>query len=118
VGLLDDLRGKLAPVLPDILPTEARAVSLEVISWLVTVHVFLTEARGMDRWEDLDARLVPLVREYLPENQTWDVVVTAHRKDRPEPIEVIGSLLWAESSALGIGFDDPESNRDTARPAT
>lgn len=112
------LRADLAHLCPMLLPPEARATSLEINSWLVTVRVYLHGPGGMDRWEALDTQLTPLVERRLPAGQRWDVTVQAVRRDRPAPLDVFGTVVWVEDGTEVASIDGHAVNTDESRPAT
>jgi len=99
VTILEQLSADLAELCPVLMPAEARAATIEVVQGRVTLRVYLHGPGSLDRWEALDAQFTPLIEERLPAGQPWDVIVQAFRRDRPEPLDVFGSLLWIERGA-------------------
>ena len=93
------LETDLAHVAPMLLPPEARALTLEVVQTQLTVRVYLHGPGSLARWADLDEMLTPFVERRLPPGAAWTVIVQAIRRDRPEPLEVFGTLLWSEEGS-------------------
>ena len=96
---LATLEADLAHLAPMLLPSEARALTLEVVREQVTVRVYLHGRGSLERWADLDAELTPLVERRLPAGPTWSVIVQAVRQDRPAPLEVFGAVMWVEDGS-------------------
>ena len=99
MSILEKLQAELAELCPVLMPAEARAATLEIVQWLVAFRVYLHGPGSLDRWEALDAQFTPLIEERLPTAQRWEVIVQAFRRDRPEPLDVFGSLVWIERGA-------------------
>ena len=110
----DALRDALSHLLPMILPPEARAASVEMTGAQVTVRVYLHGGGGIERWHALDAAISPLVSRQLP-GDSWRIVVQAVRRDRPQPLDVFGTVLWAEQGTSIASLDGkPVAGRWTA----
>ena len=112
VTILEQLAADLAEVCPVLMPSGARAATIEVVQALVTLRVYLHGPGSLDRWEALDAQFTPLIEERLPAGQPWDVIVQAFRRDRPEPLDVFGSLLWIERGASVASRDGRGAARE------
>jgi hypothetical protein len=93
------LEADLAHVAPMLLPPEARALTLEVVQTQLTLRVYLHGPGSLARWAALDETLTPFVERRLPPGVAWTVVVQAVRQDRPEPVEVFGTVAWSEEGA-------------------
>lgn len=93
------LEADLAHVAPMLLPPEARALTLEVVQTQLTVRVYLHGPGSLARWAALDEMLTPFVERRLPAGAGWTVVVQTVRQDRPEPVEVFGTVAWSEAGA-------------------
>src|SRR6476659_2364520 len=96
---LATLEADLAHLAPMLLPSEARALTLEVVREQVAVRVYLDGRGSLERWADLDAEVTPIVERRVPAGPTWSVIVQAVRQDRPEPLEVFGAVMWVEDGS-------------------
>ena len=105
MSLFEVLRDELSLFLPMILSPEARAASVELTGTQVTVRVYLHGGGGIARWEALDAVIAPLVRTELPPDDSWRIVVQAVRRDRPQPLDVFGTVVWAEEGTVIASLD-------------
>ncbi len=90
------LEADLAHVAPMMLPPEARALTLEEVRTQLTVRVYLHGPGSLERWADLDAQLTPFVERRLPPASSFSVIVQAVRQDRPQALEVFGTLVGCE----------------------
>ena len=104
MSLFDALRDELSHLLPTLLPPEARAASVEMTGAQVTVRVYLHGGGGIERWQTLDAAIAPLVSARLPGDR-WRVVVQAVRRDRPQPLDVFGVVVWMEEGTAIASLD-------------
>ena len=105
MSALERLKLELVELCPVLMPAEARAATLEIARWLVTLRVYLHGPGGMDRWEALDAQFTPLIEERLPAGEAWEVTVQAWRRDRPEPLDVLGTVVWLERGTVVASQD-------------
>ena len=96
MSLLDALRAELEPLLAMQLPPEARAATLELTGSQVALRIYLHGPGGLPQWEALDAHFTPLVERRLPAGEGWSVIVQTMRRDRPEPLDVFGAMVWIE----------------------
>lgn len=96
MSALERVKAELAELCPVLMPSEARAASLEIVRALVTLRVYLHGPGSLDRWEALDGQFTPLIEERLPAGEPWEVIVQAIRRDRPEPLDVFGTVIWIE----------------------
>jgi len=87
-----------------ILPPEARAASVEMTGAQVTVRVYLHGSGGIERWRALDAAIAPFVGDRLPGDR-WRIVVQAVRRDRPQPLDVFGMVIWMEDGTSIASLD-------------
>ena len=106
MSLFDTLRDALSQLLSTILPPEARAASLEIVGTQATVRVYLHGGGGggIERWRALDEAIAPLVTRHLP-SAAWRVVVQAVRRDRPQPLDVFGTVVWIEDGTSIASVD-------------
>ena len=100
MSAFERLQLELAELCPVLMPASARAATLEMVRYLVTMRVYLHGPGSMDRWEALDAQFTPLIEERLPAGEPWEVIVQASRRDRPESLDVFGRVLWIERGAV------------------
>ena len=105
MSVFERLQLELAELCPVLMPAEARAATLEIVQWLVTLRVYLHGPGSIDRWEALDRQFTPLIEERLPAADAWEVVVQAFRRDRPEPLDVFGTVIWIERGATVASRD-------------
>ena len=112
VGAFEQLQGELAELCPVLMPAEARAATLEIVQQLVTLRVYLHGPGSLARWEALDAQFTPLIEERLPADQPWEVIVQALRRDRPEPLDVFGAVLWVERGTVVASRDGRATRLD------
>ena len=96
MSAFERLRAELADLCPVLMPSEARAATLEIVRWLVTFRVYLHGPGSLDRWQALDAQFAPLIEERLTAGEPWEVIVQAFRRDRPEFLDVFGTVVWIE----------------------
>jgi hypothetical protein len=77
------------------LPSSVRAVSYEINAWLVNVHAFQHGFLDDQTYERMEVLVEPLKEALPPRNgEPWQVTVTAHRVDIPEPIPAVGTLVY------------------------
>jgi hypothetical protein len=96
VSALERVQAELADLCPVLMPAEARAATVEIVRSLVTLRVYLHGPGSMGRWQALDEQFTPLIEERLPAGEPWEVIVQAIRRDRPEPLDVFGTMVWIE----------------------
>lgn len=85
----------LSRLLPQLLPPRARAVTLEVNSWLVTVRVFMEGPVTDDAMYDaLHRELEPMLGELgPPESDPWELHLMLVRQDFG-PARALGRVIW------------------------
>ena len=84
-----------AKILP-VLPAEVRAVSFEVASWLVTVHMYQEDAFSDFEGRDLEGRIERLA-DVLPsrECERWQSVWSFHRRSPARPDNPEEEVVYA-----------------------
>ena len=105
MSALERLRSELADLCPVLMPSEARAATVEIVRTLITLRVYLHGPGSLDRWEALDEQFTPLIEERLPAGEPWEVIVQAIRRDRPEPLDVFGTVVWIERGTIVASRD-------------
>jgi len=115
VNLLDSLRAELDPLLAMQLPSEARAATIEITGSQVALRLYLHGPGGLPQWEALDAQFTPLVARRLPAGENWSVIVQTIRRDRPEPLDVFGDVVWIEDGTTVRTIDGRAVGQGNAR---
>jgi hypothetical protein len=88
----------LTRLLPTILPPGARAVTLEVRDWLVTVRVFVAGAVDDHTYEDLEREIEPILNDLgYRDDAGWDLHLMLVRQDPPRPVRALGTVVWAST---------------------
>jgi hypothetical protein len=84
-------------VLP-VLPDEIRLVSFEVVSWLVTMHMYQHEAFSDRSCDALEERVERLAEALPPRaDEPWQAVPAYHRRDPEVPLDPEGEVVYAAS---------------------
>jgi hypothetical protein len=103
---IDGIRAELGSLLAMLLPSDARAATLEVTERQVALRLYMNGPCGLVLWEELDGEFTPLVRRLLPSTDgPWTVIVQTSRRDRPTALDVLGTPVWTERGAVIATID-------------
>ena len=96
----------LRRLLPEILPPAARAVTLEVRAWLVTIRVFLADRIDDCDYDELERELEPLLNDLGErEGEAWEIHLMLVRQDPRRPVRALGTVVWASSETTIDSLD-------------
>jgi hypothetical protein len=90
------IRSYISETVLPVLPAEIRLVSFEVVSWLVTVHMYQREIfsdRSYDALEEHIERLADTLP--LRSGEPWQAVPAYHRRDPEVPLDPEGEVVYA-----------------------
>ena len=92
----------LQRLLPQILPAQTRAVTLEINSWLVTVRVFMPGPIGDDAtYDDLEGELEPMLADLgAREGEPWQLHLMLVRQDPPAVVRALGQVVWRHRETM------------------
>jgi len=91
-------REALGLLLPRVLPSDARAITLEVSSWLVTVRIYCHGSIAHLDYDELEAQVAPVIAG-LPRrvDEPWQFMLELARRDEPQPLDVFGTPVWVRA---------------------
>ena len=91
-------REALGRLLPSVLPSDARAVTVEVSSWLVTVRVYCHGPIADLDYDGLETQVSSVIAG-LPSRvgEPWQFTVQLARQDEPQPLDVFGTPVWVRA---------------------
>jgi len=90
------IRSYISEIVLPVLPAEIRLVSFEVVSWLITVHMYQHEVFSDDGLDTLE-RYIEGIATVLParQNEPWQAVPAYHRRDSSVPFDPEGEVVYA-----------------------
>jgi hypothetical protein len=78
------------------LPAEIQLVSFEVVSWLITVHMYQRAVFSDLSASSLEDHIKRLVADLPPrDGEPWEVVPSYHRRDPNQPYNPEGEVVYA-----------------------
>ena len=92
--LTAQIRAYILEIVLPVLPAEIRLVSFEVVSWLVTVHMYQHEV--LSDHSTLDDCIERLAETLPPRpGERWQAVPAYHRRAQEVPLDPEGEVVYA-----------------------
>ena len=90
------IRSYISEIVLPALPAEIRLVSFEVVSWLVTVHMYQHEVFSDRSCDALEEHIERLAGTLPPRSgEPWQTVPAYHRRDPDVSLDPEGEVVYA-----------------------